>query len=241
MNYRMWKKHMDDVFGILSRFTIAALLAVALVSPANAGDSEKAKRIHDRIAGVPPTASVLADMVSALQGTNPECSTFTLTGVDTGAECAAYIAMRDHSFYNVTLKNFAAPWTNRDQSVFVPLNDYIATVIGMIRDDVPLTTCCRGTSPMSVARASSLPRRLPTTTITISSWKPTTLICATSWCLSCSLSSTTYRHGNRWRHDVARGLRSLFHRRYEPRHVPLHDAQSFLQRHGAAARSGTAA
>jgi hypothetical protein len=35
------------------------------------------------------------------------------------------------------LKNFAAPWTNRDQSVFVPLNDYIATVIGIIRDDDP--------------------------------------------------------------------------------------------------------
>jgi hypothetical protein len=38
------------------------------------------------------------------------------------------------------LKNFAAPWTNRDQSVFVPLNDYIATVVGMIRDDVPFNT-----------------------------------------------------------------------------------------------------
>ena len=137
MNYRMWNKHMDDVFEFLSRFAIAAFVATVLVSPANAGDSEKAKRIHDRIAGVPPSASVLADMVSALQGTNPECSTFTLTGVDTGAECAAYIAMRDANFYNVTLKNFAAPWTNRDQSVFVPLNDYIATVIGMVRDDVP--------------------------------------------------------------------------------------------------------
>jgi len=137
MNYRLWKKHMDDVFGFLSRFAIAVLVAVALASPANAGDSEKAKRIHDRIAGVPPTAGVLAEMISALQGTNPECSTFTLTGVDAGAECAAYIAMKNVNFYNVTLKNFAAPWTNRDQSVFVPLNDYIATVIGMIRDDVP--------------------------------------------------------------------------------------------------------
>jgi hypothetical protein len=40
----------------------------------------------------------------------------------------------------VTLKNFAAPWTNRDQSVFVPLNDYTATVIGMVRDDVDFST-----------------------------------------------------------------------------------------------------
>ena len=43
-------------------------------------------------------------------------------------------------FYNVTLKNFVTPWTNRDQTVFAPLNDYTATVIGMVRDDVPFNT-----------------------------------------------------------------------------------------------------
>jgi hypothetical protein len=32
------------------------------------------------------------------------------------------------------------PWTNRDQTVFAPLNDYAATVIGMVRDDVPFNT-----------------------------------------------------------------------------------------------------
>jgi hypothetical protein len=133
----MWTKHMDDVFEILSRFAIAGLLAAVLAMPANAGDSEKAKRIHDRIAGVPPSDAVLLEMESALQGANPICASFTLSGVDPGAECAAYIAMNDKNFYNVTLKNFAAPWTNRDRSVFVPLNDYIATVIGLIRDDEP--------------------------------------------------------------------------------------------------------
>ena len=34
----------------------------------------------------------------------------------------------------------AVPWTNRDQTVFVPLNDYVATFIGMVRDDVPFNT-----------------------------------------------------------------------------------------------------
>jgi hypothetical protein len=43
-------------------------------------------------------------------------------------------------FYSVTLKNFATPWTNRDQTVFAPLNDYTATVVGMVRDDVPFNT-----------------------------------------------------------------------------------------------------
>jgi len=35
----------------------------------------------------------------------------------------------------VTLKNFITPWTNEAQTVFEPLNDYTATVIGIIRDD----------------------------------------------------------------------------------------------------------
>jgi hypothetical protein len=34
----------------------------------------------------------------------------------------------------------AMPWTNRDQTVFAPLNDYVATVIGMVHDDVPFNT-----------------------------------------------------------------------------------------------------
>ena len=93
--------------------------------PAQAGPREQAKRIHDRLAGVPPSASVLTQMEALIPG-NPQA--------------AAYMAMDDASFYNVTLKNFAAPWTNRDQSVFVPLNDYIATVIGMVRDDVAFNT-----------------------------------------------------------------------------------------------------
>ncbi|HEY8538348.1 MAG TPA: hypothetical protein VIL28_05740, partial [Steroidobacteraceae bacterium] len=38
-------------------------------------------------------------------------------------------------FYRVTLKNFATPWTNRDQNAFAELNDFTATVIGIVRDD----------------------------------------------------------------------------------------------------------
>ena len=133
MNNRMWTKHMDDVFKILSRVALAGLLTTVLAMPANAGDREQARRIHDRLAGVPASDTVLAQMEAVMAGgTDPLCP----SGVS-GPTCAAYIAMEDTNFYNVTLKNFAAPWTNRDQSVFVPLNDYIATVIGLIRDDEP--------------------------------------------------------------------------------------------------------
>ncbi len=46
----------------------------------------------------------------------------------------------DHDFYNVTVRNFAQPMSNKPQSLFVPLNDYTATIIGMVRDNVPFNT-----------------------------------------------------------------------------------------------------
>ncbi|MEM7281717.1 MAG: hypothetical protein AAF438_08825 [Pseudomonadota bacterium] len=104
---------------------VVAFLFVA-VPTAFAGSLEQAKRIHDRIAGVPPSDAVLLQMAA---------------DIDNGdAIGAAFRAMDNANFYNITLKNFAAPWTNRAESVFVPLNDYIATVIGMVRDDVPFNT-----------------------------------------------------------------------------------------------------
>ncbi len=108
---------------------VVALLALLVALPAAAGYREQAKRLHDRIAGVPPSDVVLQQMQDAIDPALPGT-----------ANDAAYVAMDNASFYNVTLKNFVAPWTNRDQSTFVPLNDYIATVIGMIRDDVPFNT-----------------------------------------------------------------------------------------------------
>ncbi len=128
MKNRMWKRH--------TRIALAALLSVMLIAPASAQTREQAKRIHDRLAGVPPTEAVLQTMTNATTASHPVCSDKGITG----PECAAYIAMESPAFYNVTLKNFSAPWTNREFSVFVPLNDYIATVIGLIRDDADFRT-----------------------------------------------------------------------------------------------------
>ncbi len=132
----MWTGHKDGRLGGVLRAMLAAVLLTVLSMPANAGPREQAKRIHERIAGVPPTDAVLLQMENAIASSDPACAQYGVVG----AQCAAYIAMENSSFYNVTLKNFAAPWTNRDRSVFVPLNDYVATVIGMIRDDVDFRT-----------------------------------------------------------------------------------------------------
>jgi hypothetical protein len=100
-----------------------ACVLVLQAGVALADARSQAKRIHDRLAGVPPTEAVLDSMAGDIAGGR--------------ATDAAYKAMEHRAFYDVTLKNFAMPWTNRDQTVFAPLNDYVATVIGMVRDDIP--------------------------------------------------------------------------------------------------------
>ncbi len=130
MKNRTWtrSKHTNGhgKAGRLFQLLTFGLLSIGLVSTANAGPREQARRIHDRLAGVPPTEATLQSMEA---------------DVGSGAALtAAFTAMDNANFYNVTLKNFAMPWTNRDQNVFAPLNDYVATVIGMIRDDVPFNT-----------------------------------------------------------------------------------------------------
>ncbi|WP_243748731.1 hypothetical protein [Pseudomaricurvus alcaniphilus] len=101
---------------------LVASLALGLGSPGvSAGVREQAKVMHDRLAGVPPSQAVLLDMAADL-----EAGDYT---------SAAYTAMDNEAFLAVTLKNWITPWTNRDQDVFRDLNDYTATVIGVIRDE----------------------------------------------------------------------------------------------------------
>jgi len=114
----------------------ALLLTALAASPAQAGPSEQARRIYERIAGVPPSAAELASMSATISG---GCGGSCGPGA-AALVTAAQTATSAPSFYNVTLKNMVIPWTNRDQTVFAPLNDYAATVIGMVRDDVDFHT-----------------------------------------------------------------------------------------------------
>lgn len=122
------------------------LVAAAFSSSAAAGPAEQAQRMYSRIAGVPPSPSELQQMVQDIQGGQPLA--------------AADIALQSPSFYNTVLKNWAMPWTNRDQTVFAPLNDYVATVIGMVRDDVPFNTALSA-DILYVSNAPGLPAPSP--------------------------------------------------------------------------------
>ena len=129
----MFNKNLIDKQKNKKNYCAIGLITLTLMSgslPSLAGSREQAKRIHDRLAGIPPTESVLSSMQ---------------TDIDNGnALNAAFTAMNTDSFYSVSLKNWITPWTNEPQTVFAPLNDYTATVIGMIRDDVDIREMLSG-------------------------------------------------------------------------------------------------
>ena len=122
----MWMRQMNTPKVSQMKSVGLAVLLSSVALAASAGTRDQAKRIYDRIAGTPPTEATLDQMEALVVANRP---------LD-----AALIAVQAPSFYNVTLKNMAVPWTNRDQTVFAPLNDYVATFIGMVRDDVAFNT-----------------------------------------------------------------------------------------------------
>jgi hypothetical protein len=114
--------------------TAACVGAFALMSAganAQAVTADQATRMYNRIAGIPPTTAELNSMLTAAAQAG---------GGTAGAIAAAMVATNDPKFLDDTVRNMAAPWTNRNQSVFVPLNDYTATVVGMVRDNIPFNT-----------------------------------------------------------------------------------------------------
>ena len=125
--------------GKINKISVSvAVVAMVLCQTAWAGDLERrqAHRINNRLTGtIAPNSTI--DAMETLLENDPLCTPPETLGCGKeAAEYAVNVASNPaaRSFYNVTLKNFAAPWTNEEQSVFVALNDYSATVVGTVRD-----------------------------------------------------------------------------------------------------------
>ena len=188
---------------------LSAALAMAQSGLVAADSRTQAKRMHDRLAGVPPTATVLDSMAADLAAGR---------GID-----AAYKAMEHRAFYDVTLKNFAMPWTNRDQTVFAPLNDYVATVIGMVRDDVPFNLLL-SEDILYVGSGGGVPAFSPSSNDALRG----------SGEQQCEPEDRADAHDavggdrpaagcDRRRHDLAGRSAGVLRRRHQPGDVPLHD------------------
>lgn len=113
------------------RFLCSTTLVIAGLSLVTAetfaGPREQAYRIFNRLNGYPPSAEKLGELASLVAAGN--------------LKDAALAAINDVNggFYNLTLKSYVARWTNTDKTPRVPMNDFTATILGMVRDDVPMT------------------------------------------------------------------------------------------------------
>ena len=209
------------VSGRARRVTVAAsvLLLMQLAAAAHAGPNEQAKRIYERIAGEEPPAATLTQMATR-SPTSPGPA---------GLLAAAAIATQAPDFYNVTVKNMVTPWTNRDQTVFAPLNDYTATVIGMVRDDVAVQYRAVGGHSLYGER------RRPAGGL--GSQQQSLRDCRNQRRGSEHRAQADHAvgdlrdpdRGDRGPHHHPRGGVGLLHQRHQPRDVPLHHDQSPVQ------------
>ncbi len=99
------------------------LLVIILSLSILANNKSRALRIYNRIVGVYPTKEVLQEMVKKLDSNQ--------------LDDAINIALESDHFYDTTLKVMFNVWTNQEERPQVSLNDYSATAIGMVRDNIP--------------------------------------------------------------------------------------------------------
>ncbi len=119
--------------------SLLALILALLVLPSGhvlAGSAaapehkDMAVLLHNRIAGVPPDEATLDKMLELLKA-------------DKKKEAAA-LATDNSAFYNVKLRNMFSAWSNTGGSIDIDLNDMVATMIGMVRDDVSFNEVLSG-------------------------------------------------------------------------------------------------
>lgn len=87
--------------------------------------TQKALDIYSRLTGVKTAASnpIIDRMVREL-------------AVNDEMAAASIVTNEDSRFLNITVRDFAAKMSNRDQTVNTPLNDFIATIVGATRDEI---------------------------------------------------------------------------------------------------------
>lgn len=109
-----------------------SLFLLLLCAPLStwAGPRDQAKRLHDRLTGTPPNAATLQQLE-------------TMIAAGQSKQAAQLIVGRD-AFYDVNLKNWFSTWSNVAENPNVPLNDFTATAVGMVRDDVPFDQALYG-------------------------------------------------------------------------------------------------
>lgn len=76
-------------------------------------------------------------------------------------ESAAHVASEDDRFFNVTVRDWASSMSNRKESSYVPVNDFIAFVVGLVRDEVDARELLTGNYRYEASKDLGLPVPTP--------------------------------------------------------------------------------
>lgn len=110
-----------------------ALGCLAMFGAPDATAQESARdlahRLHQRLTGIAPPPGVLGQLEDLVSQGNMEEAARLVIDRNRNPLGARY-------FLSLTVKQWAAPMTNKTYKVDVPLNDYSAMVIGMTRDNI---------------------------------------------------------------------------------------------------------
>jgi mono/diheme cytochrome c family protein len=117
----------EQILGTASVTNVIQNVTNFSISTASTPDTltQKALNIYSRLTGVKTAASnpMIDRMVRELANGDV-------------LQAAAIVTNEDSRFLNITVRDFAAKMSNRDQTVNTPLNDFIATVVGATRDEI---------------------------------------------------------------------------------------------------------
>ena len=123
---------MRNILVLFLSLALGVTYASAAALQASQESIDKTKLLFRRITGVPlnnqdPRLLQMAQLIE--------------NGED---QKAAAIATEDVYFYQVTLKNMAAVMSNRTETPYVGLDDFQATFIGAVRDELDARTLLTG-------------------------------------------------------------------------------------------------
>jgi hypothetical protein len=111
------------------RNLIIAGLAFAFAGTNAFADArDQAKRLHDRLTGVPPSEAILDQMEQLILQNNAKAAAALATNVVANP-------IGGKNFYNLSLIRWSAAMTNRDESPRVRFDDFQATIVGLVRDN----------------------------------------------------------------------------------------------------------
>lgn len=109
---------------------MAAALCVPSVLAEQGAHRSQAVQMYNRIAGMPPSKEVIAKMSELIRQGKP---------IEAG-----YIATESYGFYNIKLRRMFSSWSNVGGNADVDLNDMVATMIGMVKDNIPFNQVLSG-------------------------------------------------------------------------------------------------